>query len=51
MKLHGHAVLTPEKAYFNYRLGRGRMITEGVFAKLKGDLEYCFANVKVKRKL
>ena len=27
------------------------MITEGAFVKLKGDLKYCFANVKVKRKL
>ena len=41
----------PRNAYFNYRLSRARMITEGAFVKLKGDLEYCFANVKVKRKL
>ena len=35
MKLHGDAVLTPEKAYFNYRLSRARMIMVGAFDKLK----------------
>ena len=51
MKSHGDAVLTPEKAYFNYRLSRARMIMEGAFGKLKGRLRVLFANVKVKRKL
>ena len=36
MKPHGDTVLTPEKAYFNYRLSRAKMITEGTFGKLKG---------------
>ena len=36
MKPHGDAVLTQEKAYFNFRLSRARMVTEGAFGKLKG---------------
>ena len=36
MKPHRDAVLTPEKAYFNYRLSRARMIMVGAFDKLKG---------------
>ena len=35
MKSHGDAALTPEKAYFNYRLSRARMITEGAFGKME----------------
>ena len=31
-----NAVLTPQQHYFNYRLGRARMVTEGVYAQLKG---------------
>ena len=49
MKLHGHAVLTPEKAYFNYRLSRGRMITEGVFAKLKGRFRVLFCKCESRK--
>ena len=36
MKPHGDAVLTQEKAYFNFHLSRARMVTEGAFGKLKG---------------
>ena len=36
MKPHGNAVLTQETAYFNFRLSRTRMVTEGAFGKLKG---------------
>ena len=36
MKLYGNAILTPEQRYFNYRLSRARMVTEGAYGKLKG---------------
>ena len=36
MKPHGDAVLTQEKAYFNFCLRRAGMVTEGAFGKLKG---------------
>ena len=36
MKPYGNAVLTPEQRYFNYRLSRARMVTEGAYGKLKG---------------
>ena len=36
MKPHGDAVLTEEKAYFNFRPSRARMFSEGAFGKLKG---------------
>ena len=36
MKPHGDAVLTQEKAYFNFHLCRARMVTECAFGKLKG---------------
>ena len=49
MKPHGDAVLTPENAYFNCRLNRARMITEGTFGKLKGRFRVRFANLKVKK--
>ena len=42
MKPHGDAILTSEKAYFNYRLSRARMITEGAFGKLKGRFRVLF---------
>ena len=35
MKPHGDAVLTQEKAYFNFHQSRARMVTEGAFGKLK----------------
>ena len=36
MKPYGEAVLSEQKIYFNYRLSRARMVTEGAFGKLKG---------------
>ena len=36
MKPYGNAVLTPEQRYFNYRLSRARMVTEGCSGQLKG---------------
>ena len=35
MKPYGDAVPTPRKRYFNYRGSRGRLVTEGAFARLK----------------
>ena len=49
MKLHGDAVLTPEKAYFNYRLSRARIPTEGAFGKLKGRFRVLFRNCEIKK--
>ena len=36
MKPYPNAVLTPEQINFNYRLSRGRIMTEGAYGKLKG---------------
>lgn len=36
MKPYSQAVLSTEQKYFNYRLSRARMVTEGAFGKLKG---------------
>ena len=36
MKPYSQAVLTPQQEYFNYRLSRARLVTEGAFGKLKG---------------
>ena len=36
LKPYGNAILTAEQSYFNYRLGRSRMVTEGAFRKVKG---------------
>ena len=36
MKPYGNAVLTQEESYFNCRLSRARMITEGAYGRLKG---------------
>ena len=36
MKPYGNAIFTPEQRYFNYRLSRARMVTEGAYGKLKG---------------
>lgn len=36
MKPFTNAVLTPQQRYFNYRLSRGRMVTEGAYGQLKG---------------
>ena len=36
MKPYTDAVLTPQQHYFNYRLSRARMVTEGAYGQLKG---------------
>ena len=36
LKPYTNAVLTPQQRYFNYRLSRARMVTEGAYGKLKG---------------
>ena len=36
MKPFINAVLTPQQRFFNYRLSRGRMVTEGAYRQLKG---------------
>ena len=36
MKPYTNAVLTPEQKYFNFRLSRARMVTEGAYGQLKG---------------
>ena len=36
MKPYSTAVLTPQQGYFNYRLGRARMVVECAFGQLKG---------------
>ena len=35
MKPYGDAILSEDKRYFNYRLSRARMVSEGAFGKLK----------------
>ena len=49
MEPHGDAVLTPDKAYFNYRLSRARMITECAFGKLKGRFRVLFGKCESKK--
>ena len=36
MKPFTNAVLTPQQRYFNYKLSRERMVTEGAYRQLKG---------------
>ena len=36
MKPYTNAILTPKQRYFNYRLSRARMVTEGASGQLKG---------------
>ena len=36
MKSYTDAVLSPKHRYFNYRLSRARMVTEGTYGQLKG---------------
>ena len=36
MKPYKNAVLNPQQRYFNYRLSRGRIVTEGAYGQLKG---------------
>ena len=42
LKPHGDAILPEKKRYFNYRLSRARMISEGAFGKLKGRWRVLF---------
>ncbi len=42
MKPYSQAVLTNEQKYFDYRLSRGRMVTEGAFGKFKGRWRILF---------
>ena len=35
LKPYTNAVLTPQQRYFNYRLSRARMVTEGAYGQLK----------------
>ena len=51
VKPHGDAILSEKKRYFNYRLSRARMVSEGAFGKLKGSWRVLSKNVKVKRKV
>ena len=46
----GDAVLTPEKSYFNYHLSCARIISEGVFGKLKGRFRVLFRKCESKKK-
>ena len=48
MKPHGDAVLTPQKN-FNYCLSPARIITEGVFGKLKGKFRVLFHKCESKK--
>ena len=36
MKPFSNAALTPKQRYFNYRLSRARMVTEGYYGQMKG---------------
>ena len=36
VKPYTNAVLSPQERYFNYRLSRARMVTEGAYGRLKG---------------
>ena len=36
MKPYTNAVLSPQQRYYNYRLSRARMVTEGAYGQLKG---------------
>ena len=36
MKPYTNAVLSPQQRYFNYRLSRARIVTEGAYGQLKG---------------
>ena len=49
MKPRVDAVSTPEKAYFNYRLSRARMIMEDAFGKLKGRFRVLFHKCESKQ--
>ena len=49
LKPHGDAILPEKRRYFNYRLSRAWMISEGAFGKLKGRWQVFLKDVKVKR--
>ena len=39
MKSYTNAVLSPQQRYFNHRLSRARMVTEGAYGQLKREVE------------
>ena len=46
MKPYGHANLTPEEAYFNYRLSRARMVDERAFGQLKSRFRVLYRKLE-----
>ena len=42
MKPHGNVLLPYDKCYFNYRLSRVRVVTEGEFGRLKTRFRVLF---------
>ena len=42
LKPYTNAILCPEQRYFNYRLSRTRMVTEGAYGQLKGRWRVLF---------
>ena len=42
MKPYTNAVLTEKQKYFNYRLSRARMVSEGAYGQLKGRWRVLF---------
>lgn len=42
MKPYTNAVLSPQQRYYNYRLSRSRMVTEGAYGQLKGRWRVLF---------
>ena len=49
MKPYGNTVLTQEERYFNYRLSRARMITEGAYSRLKVGWRILLKNCESKK--
>ena len=41
------AILSQEQRYFNYRLSRARMVTEGAYGQLKGRYRILLRSVKI----
>ena len=50
MKPYTDAVLSERKRYFNYRLSRARMVTEGAFGQLKGRWRVLYRKCESNRK-